>query len=129
MERRRFLGGLTAAYLGVLLASCFDQSMRAQNATKAGGGSMPGQDSFEPSLVEVSGNTLFVRRYGKGPAILLVHGFPRTSLMWRFLAPKLAENHTVICADLRAYGRSGVRLRPMITYLIPSAPWQRNWLS
>jgi len=31
----------------------------------------------------------------------MVHGFPRTSLMWRFLAPKLAENHTVICADLR----------------------------
>jgi haloacetate dehalogenase len=48
-----------------------------------------------------------VRRYGNGPPILLVHGFPRTSLMWRFLAPKLAENHTVICVDLRAYGRSG----------------------
>jgi haloacetate dehalogenase len=58
--------------------------------------------------VEVSGNTIFVRRYGQGPAILLVHGFPRTSLMWRFLAPKLAENHTVICVDLRAYGRSGI---------------------
>jgi len=28
--------------------------------------------------------------------------------MWRFLAPKLAENHTVICVDLRAYGRNGV---------------------
>ena len=71
-------------------------------------GSMAGQDSFESSVVDVSGNTIFVRRYGKGPAILLVHGFPRTSLMWRFLAPKLAENHTVICVDLRAYGRSGI---------------------
>ena len=49
-----------------------------------------------------------MRRYGKGPAILLVHGFPRTSLMWRFLAPKLAETHTVICVDLRAYGHSGI---------------------
>ena len=38
----------------------------------------------------------------------MVHGFPRTTLMWRFLAPKLAANHTVICADLRAYGRSGI---------------------
>jgi len=28
--------------------------------------------------------------------------------MWRFLAPKLAANHTVICVDLRAYGRSGI---------------------
>ena len=63
--------------------------------------------SAETSQVKVSGNTVFVRRYGKGPPILLVHGFPRTSLMWRFLAPKLAENHTVICADLRGYGRSG----------------------
>jgi haloacetate dehalogenase len=49
-----------------------------------------------------------VRRYGKGPAILMVHGFPRTSLMWRSLAPKLADNHTVICVDLRAYGRAGI---------------------
>ncbi len=48
-----------------------------------------------------------MRSYGKGPAILMVHGFPRTSLMWRSLAPKLADNHTVICVDLRAYGRSG----------------------
>jgi haloacetate dehalogenase len=51
---------------------------------------------------------IFLRRYGKGPAILLVHGFPRTSLMWRFLAPKLAESPIVICVDLRPYGRSGI---------------------
>src|SRR5260370_24581217 len=63
------------------------------------------QASFETAQVEVSGNTIFMRRYGKGPAILMVHGIPRTSLMWRFLAPKLAEDHTVICLDLRAYGR------------------------
>jgi haloacetate dehalogenase len=38
----------------------------------------------------------------------MVHGFPRTSLMWRNVAPHLASNHTVICVDLRGYGRSGV---------------------
>jgi haloacetate dehalogenase len=38
----------------------------------------------------------------------MVHGFPGTSLMWRLLAPKLAENRTVIWVDLRAYGRSGI---------------------
>jgi haloacetate dehalogenase len=62
---------------------------------------------FETFHAEVSGNTVFGRRYGKGPPILMVHGFPRTSLMWRFLAPMLAAQHTVICVDLRAYGRSG----------------------
>jgi hypothetical protein len=55
------------------------------------GASLAGHDPFATSQVEVPGNTIFVRRYGKGPAILLVHGFPRTSLMWRFLAPELAE--------------------------------------
>src|SRR5580704_7672126 len=106
MERRTFLGGLTAASFGALLESSLAKPVRPPNSTKAGG-SMAGQDSFESSLVEVSGNTIFVRRYGKGPAILMVHGFPRTSLMWRFLAPKLADNHTVICVDLRADGGSG----------------------
>ena len=28
--------------------------------------------------------------------------------MWRFVAPQLASNHTVICVDLRGYARSGV---------------------
>jgi hypothetical protein len=41
---------------------------------------MAGQDTFELSQVAVSGNTIFVRRYGKGPGILLIHGFPRTSV-------------------------------------------------
>ncbi len=107
MERRTFLGGLTAASFGGLLESAFAESARAHPATGTGA-TMHAQDSFETSLVEVEGNTIFVRRYGKGPAILLVHGFPRTSLMWRFLAPKLAETHTVISVDLRAYGRSGI---------------------
>ena len=63
---------------------------------------------FETAEIEVAANKIFYRRYGQGPPILMVHGFPRTSLMWRFLAPKLAASHTVICADLRAYGRSGI---------------------
>jgi haloacetate dehalogenase len=104
MERRSFIGGLTAASVGVLLETAFIEPGRAQNPT---GVDMASQDSFKSVQVEVSGNTIFVRRYGTGPAVLLVHGFPRTSLMWRFLAPKLADNRTVICVDLRAYGRSG----------------------
>ncbi|HTZ75629.1 MAG TPA: alpha/beta hydrolase [Candidatus Aquilonibacter sp.] len=51
---------------------------------------------------------MFVRRYGDGPPVLMVHGFPRTSLMWRRLAPKLAGDYSVVCVDLRAYGRSGI---------------------
>jgi haloacetate dehalogenase len=107
MERRSFLGGLTAASFGALLENSFATPVHPPNSNKAGG-SMAGQDPFESSQVEVSGNAIFVRRYGKGSPILMVHGFPRTSLMWRFLAPKLAHTHTVICIDLRAYGGSGI---------------------
>src|SRR5271155_4461270 len=107
MERRNFLGSLTTASLGVALEGSFAKFAHAQSAAQ-GGASWVGQAAFETSQVQVSGNTIFVRRYGNGPAILMVHGFPRTSSMWRFLAPKFAENYTVICVDLRAYGRSGI---------------------
>jgi len=107
LERRSFLGALAGASLGVLSEAIFTEFAKAQDTPQAGA-TLADQISFETSHAEVSGNTIFLRRYGKGPAILLVHGFPRTSLMWRFLAPKLAEDHTVICVDLRAYGRSGV---------------------
>src|SRR5580658_6348284 len=90
LERRNFLCALAGASLGVLPESIFTDFAGAQNTAQAGGISAD-QVSFETSQVEVSGNTIFLRRYGKGPAILLVHGFPRSSLMWRFLAPKLAE--------------------------------------
>lgn len=107
VERRAFFGALSAASLGVLSEGSFSSFARGQEATQAGA-TLTGHAFCETSQVEVSGNSIFLRRYGKGPAILLVHGFPRTSVMWRFLAPKLAENHTVICVDLRAYGRSGI---------------------
>jgi haloacetate dehalogenase len=107
MERRRFLGALTGASLGVFSEGSFTELARAQSDAQSRA-QAAGEGSFESTQVEVSGNTIFLRRYGKGPAILLVHGFPRTSLMWRFLAPKLAADHTVICVDLRAYGRSGI---------------------
>jgi haloacetate dehalogenase len=105
VERRAFLGALSAASIGILSDSSFHLVSRAQQATQA---DATGTGHFGTAEVDVSGNTIFLRRYGHGPAILLVHGFPRTSLMWRFLAPKLADNHTVICVDLRAYGNSGI---------------------
>ena len=50
---------------------------------------------------------IFVRHGGAGPPLLLLHGFPQTQLMWRDVAPRLARDFSVVCADLRGYGRSG----------------------
>ena len=46
-------------------------------------------------------------RLGNGPGLLLLHGFPETRLMWRDVTPLLADQFTVVCADLRGYGESG----------------------
>jgi len=64
-------------------------------------------DYFATSEIQTRETGIFVRSYGSGPPILLLHGFPQTHLMWRSVAPLLARNFAVVCADLRGYGRSG----------------------
>jgi len=107
MERRLLLRAMSGTSLALLLEESLAPLARPQSPSRPDANAAS-ETPFETSEVMVPGNSVFVRRYGKGPAILMVHGFPRTSLMWRYLAPKLAENHTVICADLRAYGQSGI---------------------
>lgn len=43
---------------------------------------------------------------GKGPPLLLLHGYPQTHAMWHRVAPRLAERFTVVAPDLRGYGAS-----------------------
>ena len=57
--------------------------------------------------IETGETSIFVQVSGAGPPLLLLHGFPETHLMWRGVAPILARRFTVVCADLRGYGRSG----------------------
>src|SRR6184192_3936254 len=64
-------------------------------------------DEFEAAEVESGETSIFVRRRGAGPPLLLLHGFPQTHLMWHRVAPLLADQFTVVCADLRGYGQSG----------------------
>ncbi len=47
-----------------------------------------------------------VRHGGSGPPLLLLHGHPQTYVMWHLLAPRLAQDFTVVCPDLRGYGDS-----------------------
>ena len=43
---------------------------------------------------------------GKGPPLLLLHGYPQTHVMWHKVAPALAEHYTLVIPDLRGYGAS-----------------------
>jgi haloacetate dehalogenase len=106
IERRTLLHTMVAAS-GTALSSAL-LSRYAAAADTADNPVPAASDHFEAAEIKTDDNTIFVRRYGKGAPLLMVHGFPRTSLMWRDVAPLLASNHTVICVDLRGYGRSGV---------------------
>ena len=64
-------------------------------------------DDFETKTIGTGETGIFVRTAGSGPPVLLLHGFPETHLMWRNVAPQLAREYTVVCADLRGYGQSG----------------------
>ena len=48
--------------------------------------------------------TFRLRRGGKGPPLLLLHGNPQTHAMWHRVAPVLAQRFEVICPDLVGYG-------------------------
>lgn len=63
-------------------------------------------DDFDQRRVDVGDVTIHVRSAGDGPALLLLHGYPESSLMWRHVAPVLAERFTVVATDLRGYGLS-----------------------
>ncbi len=62
--------------------------------------------NFSLEYVAVSAGKLRLRRGGKGPPLLLLHGNPQTHAMWHKIAPELAKRYTVICPDLRGYGGS-----------------------
>jgi pimeloyl-ACP methyl ester carboxylesterase len=62
---------------------------------------------FDYQRVQVAdGVSLSAAVGGSGSAIVLLHGFPQTHLIWRHVAADLATDHTVICPDLRGYGAS-----------------------
>ncbi len=63
-------------------------------------------EGFTTARLETPGAVISLRRGGKGPPLLLLHGYPQTHVMWHKLAPALAERFTVICPDLRGYGDS-----------------------
>ena len=63
-------------------------------------------EGFDARQIDTGEATIFARIGGSGPGVLLLHGFPETHLMWRDVAPRLTSDFTVVCADLRGYGRS-----------------------
>lgn len=92
IDRRNLLKGTAA-----LLASAGSAARAAE---------VPMFDGFKSVQVQTSGATINVVSGGKGPPLLLLHGFPQTHVEWHKIAPTLAKEFTVVAADLRGYGDS-----------------------
>lgn len=63
-------------------------------------------EGFTLDYVDVGEAVLRVRHGGSGPPVVLLHGHPRTHVTWHRVAGNLARDFTVVCPDLRGYGKS-----------------------
>lgn len=63
---------------------------------------------FEDRWYETSGGRLHARVAGSNGAdtVLLLHGFPQSSVSWHPVAKELSQAHRVVCLDLKGYGQS-----------------------
>lgn len=67
---------------------------------------------------DVDGLNIFYREAGNpdAPALLLLHGFPSSSHMFRDLIPLLADRFHIVAPDLPGFGQSGMPARDKFAY-------------
>ncbi|WP_296745972.1 alpha/beta hydrolase [Mesorhizobium sp.] len=67
---------------------------------------------------DIDGFSIFYREAGRpgAPKLLLLHGFPSSSHMFRDLIPLLADRFHVVAPDLPGFGRSGMPLASEFAY-------------
>lgn len=70
---------------------------------------------FESRFVDVLGSQMHYVDEGSGPPVLLLHGQPTSTYLWRNVIPHLTENNRVIAVDLIGFGKSG---KPDIGYRV-----------
>lgn len=63
-------------------------------------------EGFQRRRVRTSEAEINLVTGGSGPALLLLHGYPETHVMWHRCAGQLAQHFTVVIPDLRGYGDS-----------------------
>src|SRR5207302_8270143 len=89
---------------GVCLLVLFSLPLSPNAMQPAAGGTEP----ISVKTADVDGLRLQYLAAGRGPAVLLLHGYAETSRMWRPLMPRLAEHFIVIAPDLPGIGGSDI---------------------
>jgi predicted alpha/beta-fold hydrolase len=95
-----------AAAVAPLAAACSGPRSEPASTTSA---AAPAAHPTEPTLrfVQSNGIRMRVAEVGKGPLVILLHGFPESWYSWRHQLPALAQaGYHVVAPDLRGYGKS-----------------------
>ena len=78
------------------------------------------------------GSELFVRGHGRGPTVVLLHGWGFDGRVWRDLVRRLQSRWHVVCVDLPGHGRSApwpsVTAEAMLAALARAVPEPAHWL-
>jgi pimeloyl-ACP methyl ester carboxylesterase len=100
--------GLLAAAITLSLAS--HAASAAPAAAKLAATNAAAAAAVEYRTIAIDGVNVFYREAGpkNAPTILLLHGFPTSSQMFRNLIPRLADRYHVIAPDYPGYGQSGM---------------------
>jgi len=59
-------------------------------------------------ILQYYNTPIFYESTGKGPVVVLLHGFLESSTMWKKIIPELSKKNTVVSIDLPGHGKSGV---------------------
>jgi pimeloyl-ACP methyl ester carboxylesterase len=62
---------------------------------------------YKEMILNYKNSSIYYKIQGNGDAIVLLHGFLESSVMWESLIPVLTKKYTVISIDLPGHGRSG----------------------
>src|SRR5712692_1349390 len=102
--RRYLLKQVAALGFGAIASDKLSIAEQITDPVEWGNGDFfPG---FRQLKTKTSGAVINAVIGGKGPGLLLLHGYPQTHIMWRKIAPRLADHFTVVVPDLRGYGDS-----------------------
>jgi pimeloyl-ACP methyl ester carboxylesterase len=97
MNSRSRFGASFLGFAALLTFSFLPRIASAQTTT-----------AIDSRFATVDGVRLHYLTAGRGPAVLLLHGYTQTSRMWRPIIPLLAQKFTVIAPDLPGIGESDI---------------------
>ena len=89
------------------LAISLGAGVTVARADEGGDGVPPGAPGIQLSQIQANGITMRVAEAGRGPLVLLLHGFPESWYSWRHQMRALAAaGYHVVAPDMRGYGRT-----------------------